>query len=107
VDELRAQKSISLNKQKRLDERESKRRNRLERENQRRVATGLEPVDSLDAIKAEDQPDILLNQATEIVTDLAKLGGKQDSFVTSVDTPDLEPRINPEVPSRKTLPHAP
>ncbi|MDP6674997.1 MAG: carboxy terminal-processing peptidase, partial [Gammaproteobacteria bacterium] len=90
VDELRSQKSISLNKEKRLEERESTRKQRLERENQRRLANGMEPVDSLDDLKDEDRPDILLDQATEIVTDLIKLGKEQNSLVTSVNAPDPE-----------------
>ncbi len=84
VDELRAQKSVSLNKQMRLDEREKTRQQRLERENQRRIANGLEPVDSLDALKDEEQPDILLNQATDIVTDLARMSQEQSSLLSSV-----------------------
>ena len=87
VDELRAQKAISLNKEKRLEEREEKRLERLARENQRRVAIGLEPVDSIEAIKDEEQPDILLDQATEIATDLAGLGKNNDSVMSSVNKP--------------------
>ncbi len=91
VDKLRSQISISLNKEKRLEERESTRQQRLERENQRRLANGMEPVDSLDALKDEELPDIFLDQATEIVTDLIKLNKQQNSLVTSVNAPDSEP----------------
>ena len=91
VDKLRSQISISLNKEKRLEERESTRQQRLERENQRRLANGIEPVDSLDALKDEELPDIFLDQATEIVTDLIKLNKQQNSLVTSVNAPDSEP----------------
>ena len=88
VDEIRTQKSISLNKEKRLAERETQRLARLERENQRRLASGLEPVESLDAIRDEEQPDILLDQATEIVTDLAGLEDEpHDSVMSSINKP--------------------
>jgi len=87
VDELRAKKSISLNKEKRLEEREATRLERLERENQRRLANGLEPVDSLDDITDEEQPDILLDQATEIVTDLAAFGETPDPVMSNVNKP--------------------
>jgi len=87
VDELRAKKSVSLNKETRLAEREATRLERLERENQRRLANGLEPVDSLDDINAEEQPDILLDQATEIVTDLAGFGEKPDTVMSNINKP--------------------
>lgn len=83
--ELRARKSVSLNKEKRLEEREATRQGRLERENRRRIASGLSPIESLDDIEEEEQPDVLLDQATEIVTDLAKLGEKNGSFMSSTN----------------------
>jgi carboxyl-terminal processing protease len=88
VDEIRKQKTISLNKEKRLAKRETQRLARLTRVNQRRLASGLEAVESLDAIKEEEQPDILLDQATEIVTDLAGLDDEpHDSVMSSVNKP--------------------
>ncbi len=91
VEELRAQNSISLNKQTRLDERALTRKLRLERVNQRRIANGQEPIDSLDDIKDEEQPDILLDQASEIVADLVVLDENQNSLVTRISTPDQMP----------------
>jgi len=71
-----------------LAERETQRLARLTRVNQRRLASGLEAVESLDAIKEEEQPDILLDQATEIVTDLAGLDDEpHDSVMSSVNKP--------------------
>ena len=79
VDMIRAaeaiseQKTVSLNIDKRREERESELQRRLDRENERRKALGIEPVASLDDIDDEDVPDILLDQAAGIVTDLATM----------------------------------
>ena len=73
AEEIRSQKTISLNKEARRAEREQDLVNRLKRENDRRVALNLEPAESLDDIEADDLPDILLDQAAGIVTDLATL----------------------------------
>ena len=79
VDMIRAaeamsdQKSVSLNIDKRREEREAELERRLERENERRKALGLEPVASLDDINDDDFPDILLDQAAGIITDLATM----------------------------------
>jgi carboxyl-terminal processing protease len=73
AEEILAQKTISLNIDARRKEREQDLQRRLERENERRVALGLEPVENLDDIGDEDVPDILLNQAAGIVTDLATM----------------------------------
>jgi carboxyl-terminal processing protease len=79
VDMIRAaeaiseQKTVSLNIDKRRDEREAELQRRLDRENERRKALGIDPVASLDEIDMEDVPDILLDQAAGIVTDLATM----------------------------------
>ncbi|MCP5089864.1 MAG: hypothetical protein GY949_02970, partial [Gammaproteobacteria bacterium] len=73
AEEMRSQKTISLNMEARRAEREQDLANRLKRENDRRVALNLEPVESLDDIEADDLPDVLLDQAAGIVTDLATL----------------------------------
>jgi carboxyl-terminal processing protease len=70
---LSEQKTVSLNIDKRREEREAELQRRLDRENERRKALGLEPVASLDDIDEDDVPDILLDQAAGIVTDLATL----------------------------------
>jgi carboxyl-terminal processing protease len=46
---------------------------RLDRENERRKALGMEAIASLDDIEDDDVPDILLDQAAGIVTDLATM----------------------------------
>ena len=85
VDELRAHKSISLNQEKRVAERETARLKRLERENQRRVANGQEPVESMDDLKDEERPDILLDEATQILTDLAGINKQHESVMSNVN----------------------
>jgi hypothetical protein len=57
----------------RRNEREQELQRRLDRENKRRAALNLEPVASLDDIEDEDIPDVLLDQAAGIVTDLATI----------------------------------
>ena len=74
IDEMRAQESVSLNIDARKLEREERREKQLLRENERRAAIGLEPIESLEDVPEDEQPDILLEQATQILTDLAGLG---------------------------------
>jgi len=71
--EMREMTSVSLNMEERRAERAEELDRRLARENERRVALGLEPIDSLDALEDGEFPDILLDQAAGIVTDLATL----------------------------------
>jgi carboxyl-terminal processing protease len=70
---MTSQKSLSLNKEVRKSEREDELQHRLDRENERRAALELEPILSLDDIEEGEFPDISLEQATGIVTDLATL----------------------------------
>ncbi len=73
AEEARSHKSISLNIEKRRDERKLNLEQRLQRENARRVALKLPPIDSLDEIDDAERPDVLLDQAAGIVTDLATM----------------------------------
>ena len=73
AEEMTARKSLSLSIDKRKAEREQNLQDRLDRENQRRAALNLEPIESLDDMDGEDFPDILLDQAAGIVTDLATM----------------------------------
>jgi carboxyl-terminal processing protease len=82
LDDLRSQRAVNLNLQARKEERENRRLEQLARENQRRVARGLEPVESLDEIDEEEQPDVLLDQAAEIITDLIGLADADISMLT-------------------------
>ncbi|HVH84907.1 MAG TPA: carboxy terminal-processing peptidase [Steroidobacteraceae bacterium] len=72
IDTLREQHSVSLNLKLRREERAREDRERLERENSRRAAKNLPPLKSvaeLDKAK-EDQPDVMLDQAAQIMTDV-------------------------------------
>ena len=73
VEEARSRDAVSLNIDTRRREREDELAGRLNRENERRQALNLEPVESLDDIDDDDIPDVLLEQAAGIVTDLAEL----------------------------------
>jgi carboxyl-terminal processing protease len=71
IEEVRAKKAVSLNIDKRMQEREESISRRLERENARRAALQLEPVASIEELEKMDAPDVQLDQAADIVTDLA------------------------------------
>jgi len=77
AERLRAQTTISLNMETRKAEQELRRTARLERENSRRQARGMDPIESLDAIEDGELPDVLLNQAAEILADLAAQSGRR------------------------------
>ena len=82
IEELRSQKSVPLNLEARKIERQIRKEERLRRENERRQALGLDPVESIDDIAVEDQPDILLDQAAQIVLDLVVLESPDASMLT-------------------------
>ncbi len=69
----RDRKTVSLSLDARIAEREEERDKRLERENERRAALGLEPIDNLDDLDEENMPDVLLEQAANIVRDMAEM----------------------------------
>ncbi len=73
AEEINEQKTLSLNIEARRSEREDELQRRLDRENERRAALGLEALGSLDDIDEDEFPDILLDQAAGIVTDLAAM----------------------------------
>ena len=73
IEEVRAKKTVSLNIEKRLTEREEGMNRRLERENVRRAALQLEPIATIEELESLDAPDVHLDQAADIVTDLAQL----------------------------------
>lgn len=73
AEEVRSQKTISLNFDARRAARGEDLAKRLKRENERRNALKLDPIESLDDIKEDDLPDVLLDQAAGIVTDLATM----------------------------------
>jgi len=71
--EIRDQKTVSLNVDTRRTKREQQLADALKRENERRTALHLELIESLDDIDDEDVPDVQLDQAAKIVTDMATL----------------------------------
>ena len=71
--EIRDQKTVSLNIETRRATRAKQLDEALDRENERRVALQLEPLESLDDIEDEDVPDVQLDQAAKIVTDMAAM----------------------------------
>ena len=70
VQEARKQTSVSLNLKTRIEERNSIDHDRLTRENKRRAALGQTALKSAEDIKNDDTPDIVLNQATEVMADM-------------------------------------
>ncbi|MFW2403140.1 MAG: carboxy terminal-processing peptidase [Gammaproteobacteria bacterium] len=87
ADEARTKTFVSLNMDARIAEREARQADRLMRENERRVAAGLEPVESLEDLDVGEQPDILLDQATRIIVDLVSIEGARSAAVTEVVVP--------------------
>jgi carboxyl-terminal processing protease len=73
AEEARNRKTVSLNYDSRLAEREDEIAKELKRENDRRMALDLEPLGSLEDLDEDDLPDVLLDQAAGIVTDLAEI----------------------------------
>jgi carboxyl-terminal processing protease len=73
AEEIRSQKVVSLNIETRRTEHKQDLQRRLDLENERRAALGITPIESLDDIEDGDFPDIHLDQAASIVTDLATM----------------------------------
>ena len=73
IEEVRARKAVSLNIENRMQEREKSMKRRLERENARRAALQLAPIATIEELEKLDAPDVQLDQAADIVTDLAVL----------------------------------
>jgi carboxyl-terminal processing protease len=69
--EVRQRDTVSLNIETRRTEREANSERALQLENERRAALSLDPIESLEDLKDDDRPDIQLDQAAGIVTDLA------------------------------------
>lgn len=71
--EIRARTAVSLNLVTRKAEREAELNKRLVRVNERRAALGMEPLPNTEALEELEEPDVQLDQAAEIITDLAEL----------------------------------
>jgi carboxyl-terminal processing protease len=71
LDEMRSQKTLSLNLKTREAERKRLESERLERENALRAAHDIKPAQSLEEIKDDAAAGILLDEASQIAADLA------------------------------------
>ncbi len=69
LDQARDEKTLSLNLTKRQQERAMQDQERLAQENARRTADGLPTLKSVTDINATDEPDVILAQAVDIMTD--------------------------------------
>lgn len=85
IEEIRMKKTVSLNIENRKAEQENRRTTRLDRENNRREARGLEAIETIDTDKDNEMPDILLNQAAEILTDMATLTNGEQPALSQVE----------------------
>ena len=72
--DLRERDEVSLNLEVRRAEREVSEQARLARENVRREARGLPPLPDLEALGQTETPDVILDQAADIVADMVHLG---------------------------------
>jgi carboxyl-terminal processing protease len=70
ADVMRKQTSLSLNLQQRKEERERLERERLTRENARRAAQNLPALKNAEELADAKFPDTVLDQATEVMTDM-------------------------------------
>ncbi|NJO12254.1 MAG: carboxy terminal-processing peptidase [Gammaproteobacteria bacterium] len=73
VDQLRSQKTVSLNLKVRKAEREKLDQERLARENARRAARDLKPLATIEELDSAEAVDVVLGEASEIVADMASL----------------------------------
>ncbi|HTX25107.1 MAG TPA: carboxy terminal-processing peptidase [Steroidobacteraceae bacterium] len=69
-EDLRGEKSLSLNLKQREAERTREDRDRLARENLRRAAKGLPPIKSIDEMDPGEAAEVILAQATQVVGDM-------------------------------------
>lgn len=81
-DQLRSRKQISLNLAVRKKERESEQRAQLDRENTRRSAQGLPSIASLDELKPDEQPDVLLQTAARVASEYSRISSANQGLLT-------------------------
>lgn len=72
IEEVRTQKSISLNLEKRKAERSRLETERIARENARRSARAETPIKSIAELDGAKLPDVILDQAAEVMVDMLK-----------------------------------
>jgi carboxyl-terminal processing protease len=91
IDELRARKQISLNLAERKNEREREQRVQLQRENTRRTARGLPALESLDKLKPDEQPDVLLQTAARVASEYSRISAASQGLLTRSTPPATAP----------------
>ena len=83
---LRDRETVSLNLIERQSERDRLQEEQLVRENERRAASDLEPLAAIEDLETTEAIDILLQQATEVVADMAALEEAPAELVTTSAT---------------------
>lgn len=99
AEQARQQKVVSLQLAKRKAEQEQLRAQQRERENRRRVALGMKPLDDgdeLPEIDPKNAPDPLLNESVHIVADMIRLQSQPESFF--VKKPRVGAALRPDAP---------
>jgi carboxyl-terminal processing protease len=86
--ESRSKETISLSIDERRADRELNRKRALDLENERRMALSLEPIESFEELDEEERPDVQLDQAADIVTDLALM---REIGVVPAQTAQVQP----------------
>ncbi|MBM4220617.1 MAG: hypothetical protein FJ170_01570, partial [Gammaproteobacteria bacterium] len=82
IDEMRSRKQISLNLAERRKERDDEQRVQLQRENVRRTAQGLPALDSLEKLKPDEQPDVLLQTAARVASEYSRISKASQGLLT-------------------------
>ncbi len=82
LEEARAKQWVSLNLEQRRAEREAQRQLQLERENARRAALGLAAIASLDELDEDARPDVLREQAANVLADILDSKARSHSVLT-------------------------
>jgi C-terminal peptidase prc len=95
--EIAAQKSVSLNMQKRVAENKKVDEGRLARENTRRAAQGLPPFAKVEELESAERPEnILLRQAARVVAELAQMEGPRQRQLVSGSEGTRKPEVRPQ-----------
>ncbi len=84
--ELRNRETVSLNLEQRQADRDQLQLEQLARENERRLALNLEPLESVEALEAVDTSDVQLDQAMRVVADMAALAGGSATTAEAITT---------------------
>ena len=86
VEILRDRDEVSLNIEVRTAEREELEAQQLARENERRSALGLEPFETTEELDTNEPADVLLDQATQVVVDMASISDPTALPITGSET---------------------